>query len=185
MRQHRAARSRLAERADLNPSDGSIVASFGISCFMEIAPDSGARGKAMRRPRHGDWKTALHSGDEACYTGPARGARRLFRTFRDFDAGWSSPVARQAHNLKVAGSNPAPATKKTPSAQAVGGVSRLGVAMWLSGWSGLAQGDRIIRHQACSHLSRASALGSPPAWTTLPSMTMPGVEAMPNLAISA
>ena len=25
------------------------------------------------------------------------------------DAGWSSPVARQAHNLKVAGSNPAPA----------------------------------------------------------------------------
>ena len=27
-----------------------------------------------------------------------------------FDAGWSSLVARQAHNLKVAGSNPAPAT---------------------------------------------------------------------------
>ena len=30
------------------------------------------------------------------------------------DAGWSSPVARQAHNLKVAGSNPAPATKEGP-----------------------------------------------------------------------
>ena len=29
-----------------------------------------------------------------------------------YSAGWSSPVARQAHNLKVAGSNPAPATKK-------------------------------------------------------------------------
>src|SRR4051794_22066850 len=28
----------------------------------------------------------------------------------DSFAGWSSPVARQAHNLKVAGSNPAPAT---------------------------------------------------------------------------
>jgi hypothetical protein len=28
-------------------------------------------------------------------------------------AGWSSPVARQAHNLKVAGSNPAPATTET------------------------------------------------------------------------
>ena len=27
-------------------------------------------------------------------------------------AGWSSPVARRAHNPKVAGSNPAPATKK-------------------------------------------------------------------------
>src|SRR6187551_1426412 len=31
-----------------------------------------------------------------------------------FGAGWSSPVARQAHNLKVAGSNPAPATNKKP-----------------------------------------------------------------------
>ena len=29
------------------------------------------------------------------------------------DAGWSSPVARQAHNLKAAGSNPAPATKNS------------------------------------------------------------------------
>ena len=29
---------------------------------------------------------------------------------RFFGAGWSSPVAHQAHNLKVAGSNPAPAT---------------------------------------------------------------------------
>src|SRR5579872_7275998 len=28
-----------------------------------------------------------------------------------FGAGWSSPVARQAHNLKVPGSNPGPATK--------------------------------------------------------------------------
>src|SRR6201987_5614044 len=30
------------------------------------------------------------------------------------NAGWSSLVARQAHNLKVAGSNPAPATKFLP-----------------------------------------------------------------------
>ena len=29
-------------------------------------------------------------------------------------AGWSSPVARQAHNLKVVGSNPTPATSTTP-----------------------------------------------------------------------
>src|SRR5271165_2019735 len=28
-------------------------------------------------------------------------------------AGWSSPVARQAHNLKAAGSNPAPATNQS------------------------------------------------------------------------
>ncbi len=30
--------------------------------------------------------------------------------FRAFDAGWSSPVAREAHNLEVTGSNPVPAT---------------------------------------------------------------------------
>src|ERR1700691_3087071 len=31
----------------------------------------------------------------------------------DGDAGWSSPVARQAHNLKVEGSNPSPATTES------------------------------------------------------------------------
>ena len=36
-------------------------------------------------------------------------------------AGWSSPVARQAHNLKAAGSNPAPATNKPP-AKMLGGL---------------------------------------------------------------
>jgi hypothetical protein len=34
-------------------------------------------------------------------------------------AGWSSPVARQAHNLKVVGSNPTPATSSSPADQAV------------------------------------------------------------------
>jgi hypothetical protein len=39
-----------------------------------------------------------------------------------FGAGWSSPVARQAHNLKVVGSNPTPATKlKARSANALAG----------------------------------------------------------------
>src|SRR3546814_3037708 len=39
------------------------------------------------------------------------------------DAGWSSPVARQAHNLKVTGSNPVTATNDTckgPAAKATG-----------------------------------------------------------------
>jgi hypothetical protein len=38
------------------------------------------------------------------------------------NAGWSSPVARQAHNLKVVGSNPTPATKssKSPQVQTAG-----------------------------------------------------------------
>ena len=31
------------------------------------------------------------------------------------DAGWSSLVARRAHNPKVAGSNPAPAIEKSPA----------------------------------------------------------------------
>ena len=35
--------------------------------------------------------------------------------FYHLDAGWSSPVARQAHNLKAAGSNPTPATKIMPA----------------------------------------------------------------------
>ena len=36
----------------------------------------------------------------------------LIVSLNSFDgAGWSSPVARQAHNLKVVGSNPTPATK--------------------------------------------------------------------------
>src|SRR5438093_1311015 len=35
------------------------------------------------------------------------------------NAGWSSPVARQAHNLKVRGSNPLPATKQHEQKQGV------------------------------------------------------------------
>ena len=43
-----------------------------------------------------------------------RPSRQAPRTRRDtLGAGWSSPVARQAHNLKVTGSNPVPATKHT------------------------------------------------------------------------
>ena len=34
-----------------------------------------------------------------------------FCTRKTHDAGWSSPVARWAHNPKVGGSNPPPATK--------------------------------------------------------------------------
>jgi hypothetical protein len=42
------------------------------------------------------------------------------RSYSGFDAGWSSPVARQAHNLKVAGSNPAPAPKSPPPGSPAG-----------------------------------------------------------------
>ena len=47
--------------------------------------------------------------------GPKRDRRRL-RQY-NFDAGWSSPVARQAHNLKVVGSNPTPATNLSKQLQ--------------------------------------------------------------------
>ena len=43
--------------------------------------------------------------------------------------------------------------------------------------------DTVFQHrshfQAASHRARSSDFGRPPACTTLPSMTMPGVEAMP------
>jgi hypothetical protein len=42
---------------------------------------------------------------------PPAGGGPYFPFFAPVDAGWSSPVARQAHNLKVIGSNPIPATK--------------------------------------------------------------------------
>jgi hypothetical protein len=42
--------------------------------------------------------------------------------YRTIGAGWSSPVARQAHNLKVTGSNPVPATNpKARDANALAG----------------------------------------------------------------
>ena len=48
-----------------------------------------------------------------------------------FAAGWSSPVARQAHNLKVVGSNPTPAPKdQTPQASARGVFLCLVVSDW-------------------------------------------------------
>ena len=45
-------------------------------------------------------------------------------------AGWSSPVARQAHNLKVVGSNPAPATNLKGRSQL---IPRLATALFLKG----------------------------------------------------
>src|SRR6185437_11877039 len=44
---------------------------------------------------------------------PAPAAIRLLKLCHA--AGWSSPVARWAHNPKVVGSNPAPATNSSPS----------------------------------------------------------------------
>ena len=51
--------------------------------------------------------TKLEAGSDA---GLLLFLRPLKRRRAMVDAGWSSPVARQAHNLKVVGSNPTPAT---------------------------------------------------------------------------
>src|SRR3974377_2431969 len=44
-------------------------------------------------------------------------ARDISPAYLRLGAGWSSPVARQAHNLKVVGSNPTPATNLSPTDQ--------------------------------------------------------------------
>jgi hypothetical protein len=57
-------------------------------------------------------------------------------------AGWSSPVARQAHNLKAAGSNPAPATRyiqKSPNAEMQWGF----LAFWASKASSFSEKRRV------------------------------------------
>jgi hypothetical protein len=61
------------------------------------------------KPQASQGRTAARTGfsREESQAGGCR-RRRLRPTISV--AGWSSPVARQAHNLKVAGSNPAPAT---------------------------------------------------------------------------
>jgi hypothetical protein len=40
-------------------------------------------------------------------------------------AGWSSPVARQAHNLKVVGSNPTPATNQNNELDKISRTSKV------------------------------------------------------------
>ena len=44
-------------------------------------------------------------------------------------AGWSSPGARQAHNLKVVGSNPTPATKYSKQYQCTNGHPRVAISI--------------------------------------------------------
>ena len=54
-------------------------------------------------------------------------------------AGWSSPVARQAHNLKVTGSNPVPATKYENGPPCAG---RFHICLWRPADFGLVRGPQ-------------------------------------------
>ena len=84
------------------------------------------------RPRFAVLKSQMHrngaSGSgERSSTPPGVGRRPSRRTMAlHFDAGWSSPVARRAHNPKVAGSNPAPATNVRPAQRPLIRVNREG-----------------------------------------------------------
>ena len=56
--------------------------------------------------------------------------KRGSHVHRSFVAGWSSLVARQAHNLKVVGSNPTPAPNLKPPETAPGGFCLMTCAIF-------------------------------------------------------
>ena len=77
-----------------------------------------------------------------------------------FIAGWSSPVARQAHNLKVTGSNPVPATKTTaPSSHRLGGVLFFGTCLIGSGNQRPFRPWRVMRRSPSPWTATAISLG--------------------------
>ena len=68
------------------------------------SPGIKAGGHAGNKPIHSFKKAAAGLTRAAAFSS-------LDQSSKDIGtAGWSSPVARQAHNLKVVGSNPTPAT---------------------------------------------------------------------------
>ena len=75
----------------------------------------------------------IHGGEvTAIVAGPGfRGLATRYNVAHN-DAGWSSLVARRAHNPKVVGSNPTPATKKALVLQ---GLSRTPVDSVVLGFS--------------------------------------------------
>jgi hypothetical protein len=86
------------------------------SLKVVIRPFPKQAGVGTYRPRpQGLWGQELPSQEASGRKRRPRALPQPFRLFRKehngFIAGWSSPVARQAHNLKVTGSNPVPATK--------------------------------------------------------------------------
>src|SRR5262249_25071169 len=76
-----------------------------------------------------------------------------------YDAGWSSPVARWAHNPKVAGSNPAPATKFEIAVSAlkrmlIRGCSSVGRAHGLQPWGQGFESPHLHQSLRSSRLER-------------------------------
>ena len=71
-------------------------------------------------------------------------------------AGWSSPVARQAHNLKVVSSNLAPATKETQGFREI--ESLLFYPKWDTGGT-LKKNNARKREQLTTSLGSSSKMG--------------------------
>ena len=85
------------------------------------------------------------------------------------DAGWSSPVARQAHNLKVTGSNPVPATKsrhKRPAREISGALLRLRAYLRATRRRGPGALGRPDEQALAAALSRRALPVSPQAFGT-------------------
>ena len=74
-------------------------------------------GRAAKFPDH-----RLDSGRRCGRINVVCGTVGAARSRRKIDAGWSSPVAREAHNLEVPGSNPGPATDLAPRSQRFWGL---------------------------------------------------------------
>ncbi len=68
-----------------------------------------------------------------------------------FDAGWSSPVARRAHNPKVIGSNPIPAIHKADASHLP-----FFVVYWLANVSPMAQSRSNFWHLSAILPARAA-----------------------------
>ena len=61
--------------------------------------------------------TVAQATGESVAAGPPSRILNIHPSHTQPTAGWSSPVARQAHNLKVTGSNPVPASQIQPQSR--------------------------------------------------------------------
>ncbi len=109
--------------------DGNLYKGFTFDIAKRlIAHNSGkVKSTAFRRPLEliyiENFSTCAGARRREYFFKTPKGARELKKKL-SFEivkiAGWSSPVARQAHNLKAAGSNPAPAIFTIQSSPALG-----------------------------------------------------------------
>ncbi len=92
-------------------------------CFQSLAKSDPLRSGCEVSVTNGILRSAK-TGPEIRSLPSAKIGRYFALRQKPGNAGWSSPVARQAHNLKAAGSNPAPATKqKSPRCKNARGLS--------------------------------------------------------------